>query len=160
VGQTALPNPLQHKDCSTGTGEKFCANSSPANPGLHDKPVKAAVFRRAADYGGVLNAVLCTVHCAAGPLLLAWWGTHNPGEAAEQWELGFLVMSGMLVALATWRQCSARLRWALWLLFALFASTGLLVERWPGLELVQYAASAGLIAAHLLNRHRSGPVRH
>ncbi|HEX8656406.1 MAG TPA: MerC domain-containing protein [Hymenobacter sp.] len=157
MGQTTLPNPLRHKGGGTGIdGGEFSANSLPVNPGPHNMPVNASVFRRAADYGGVLNAMLCTVHCAAGPLLLAWWGTHNPGKAAEQWELGSLVMSGMLVALATWRQCSTQLRWALWLLFALFAGTGLLAKWWPGLELVQYAASAGLIAAHLLNRHRSG----
>lgn len=109
-------------------------------------------FRRAADYGGVLNAVLCGVHCAVGPLLLAWWGTRNPGPAAERWELVFLVLSGVLVALATRRQSAPRLRLALWALFAVFAAAGLLAEHWAGLEYVQYAASAGLIAAHLLNQ--------
>ena len=109
-------------------------------------------FRRAADYGGVLNAVLCGVHCAVGPLLLAWWGTRNPSATAERWELAFLVLSGVLVALATRRHSSARLRLLLWGLFAVFAAAGLLAERWPGLEYVQYAASAGLIAAHLLNQ--------
>lgn len=29
-------------------------------------------LRRAPDYGGVRNAVLCAVHCVVGPLLLAW----------------------------------------------------------------------------------------
>lgn len=109
-------------------------------------------FRRAADYGGVLNAVLCGVHCAAGPLLLAWWGTRNPGATAERWELAFLGLSGVLVALATRRQSSPRLRRALWGLFAVFAAAALLAERWPWLQAVQYAASAGLIGAHLLNQ--------
>jgi chromate transport protein ChrA len=114
--------------------------------------MKISLFRRAADYGGVLNAVLCVVHCAAGPLLLAWWGTRHAGPLAERLELAFLVLSGVLVALATWRQSSAWLRLALWALFAVFTAAALLAERWPALQLVQYAASAGLIGAHLLNQ--------
>lgn len=109
-------------------------------------------LRRAADYGGVLNAVLCGVHCAVGPLLLAWWGTRNPGATAERWELAFLLLSGVLVALATRRHSSTGLRVALWGLFALFAVAALLAERWPVLQLVQYAASVGLIGTHLLNQ--------
>ena len=109
-------------------------------------------FRRAADYGGVFNAVLCGVHCAAGPLLLAWWGTRNPGATAERWELAFLVLSGVLVALATRRHSSTGLRLVLWGLFGVFAAAALLAERWPALQLVQYAASAGLIAAHWRNQ--------
>ena len=109
-------------------------------------------LRRAADYGGVLNAVLCGVHCAVGPLLLTCWGTRNPGATAERWELAFLVISGVLVALATRRHSSPALRRLLWGLFAVFTAAALLAERWPALQLVQYAASAGLIAAHLLNQ--------
>jgi hypothetical protein len=114
--------------------------------------MKVSLFRRAADYGGVLNAVLCVVHCAAGPVLLAWLGTRHAGVVAERWEVVFLVLSGVLVALATWRQSSTWLRLALWSLFAVFAAAALLAERWPVLQLVQYAASAGLIGAHLLNQ--------
>ena len=109
-------------------------------------------LRRAADYGGVLNAVLCGVHCAVGPLLLTWWGTRSPGATAERWELAFLVISGVLVAQATRRHSSPALRLLLWGLFAVFAAAALLAERWPALQLVQYVASAGLIAAHLLNQ--------
>lgn len=114
--------------------------------------MKALLVRQAADYGGVLNAVLCGVHCAAGPLLFAWWGARAPGAAAAQWEPLFLVLSGVLVALATWRRSSNKLRLALWGLFGLFAASALLAERWPGLEYVQYAASAGLLGTHLLNQ--------
>lgn len=114
--------------------------------------MRAFSFRRAADYGGVLNAVLCGVHCAVGPLLLAWWGTRNPGATAERWELAFLGLSGVLVALATRRHSSTGLRLVLWGLFGVFATAALLAERWPALQAVQYAASAGLIAAHLLNQ--------
>ncbi|AMJ66638.1 hypothetical protein AXW84_15295 [Hymenobacter sp. PAMC 26628] len=110
-------------------------------------------MRAAADYGGVLNAGLCGVHCAAGPALLAWWGTRNPGAAAERWEWGFLGLSGALVALATRRYSSTGLRVALWGLFAAFAAAALLAERWPWLAYAQYAASAGLVGDHLLN-HR------
>ncbi|WP_197076681.1 MerC domain-containing protein [Hymenobacter terrenus] len=118
----------------------------------HFSPGKVSLLRRAADYGGVLNAVLCGIHCAAGPLLLTWWGTQNAGATAEHWELGFLVLSGVLVAVATWRQSAPRLRLALWLLFGLFTAAALLAEHWPWMQFVQYAASAGLIGAHLLNQ--------
>jgi len=109
----------------------------------------------AADCGGVLNATLCTIHCAAGPALLAWWGTRNPGAVAECWELAFLVLSGLLVALASRRAATSGLRLALWGCFGVFAAAGLLAEQWPGLAAVQYAASAGLIITHLLNRRRT-----
>lgn len=109
-------------------------------------------LRRAADYGGILNAVLCGLHCALGPLLLAAWGARNPAATAERWELAFLVASGGLVALATRRHSSARLRGLLWGLFGVFAAAALLAGRWPGLQVVQYAASAGLVGAHALNQ--------
>lgn len=110
-------------------------------------------FRRAADYGGVLTAGLCGVHCAVGPLLLAWWGSRQPGAVAERWEWGFLGLSGVLVALATRRHSTPGLRLGLRGLFGVFAAAALLAEAWPPLQLVQYAAAAGLIIAHLLN-HR------
>ena len=110
-------------------------------------------FRRAADYGGVLNAALCGVHCAVGPLLLAWWGTRQPAATAERWEWVFLGLSGVLVALATRRHSSAGLRRALWGLFGVFALAALLAERWPALQVVQYAAATGLMVTHMLN-HR------
>jgi hypothetical protein len=113
-------------------------------------------LRGAADCGGVLNATLCTIHCAAGPALLAWWGTRNPGAVAERWELAFLVLSGVLVALASRRAATPGLRLALWGCFGVFAMAGLLAEQWPWLQAVQYAASVGLIIAHLLNRRRAG----
>jgi hypothetical protein len=111
---------------------------------------------RAADCGGVLNAMLCAIHCAAGPALLAWWGTRNPADVAERWELAFLALSGVLVALASRRAATPGLRLALWGCFGVFAAAGLLAEQWPWLEAVQYVASAGLIIAHLLNRRRAG----
>ena len=111
--------------------------------------------RGAADCGGVLNATLCTIHCAAGPALLAWWGTRSPGAVAERWELVFLVLSGVLVALASRRAAMLRLRLALWGFFGLFAVAALLAERWPWLQAVQYAASAGLLISHLLNRRQA-----
>jgi len=111
--------------------------------------MKAVWIRLAADYGGVLNSGLCLLHCAASPLLLAWWGVHP--HASEQWETGFLVVSGVLVLLATWRISSAGLRGALWGFFVVFAGAGLGEEQYPWLTLVQYVASAGLIGTHLLN---------
>lgn len=109
-------------------------------------------LQQVADYGGVLNTLLCVLHCAAGPLLLLWWGAHEPSDAAEYWELGFLGLSGVFVVLATWKRSTPRLRFLLWGLFVVFALSGLLTERWPFLEIVQYVASAGLIGAHLLNQ--------
>ena len=114
---------------------------------------KSPWLRQAADYGGVLNAGLYLVHCAAGPLLLAFFA--GTGAAlSESWDVAFLLLSGLLVGLATRRMSSAGLRGALQGFFGLFGAAVLLKERWPGIEAAQYAASAGLIATHLLNlRH-------
>lgn len=110
-------------------------------------------LRRIADYGGIASAVLCGIHCAAGPLLLTWWGSHQAPALAARGELVFLGASALLVGLATWQHSSGRLRLALWASLALFAAASLLAGRWPWLEAIQYLASAGLIGAHLLN-HR------
>jgi len=116
--------------------------------------MKSHLPRVLADYGGIINASLCLVHCAAGPLLLAWWSGTRSQELSPHWGTLFLVLSGILVLGATWRLSSQWIRLALWALFALFAATELLAERWPWLELVQYAASLGLVGTHLLNlRH-------
>lgn len=63
-------------------------------------------YSRVADYGGMFNAGLCVLHCAAGPLLLAWLGTHGRWLAAEQWDVAFLLVSAGMVALATRRPAS------------------------------------------------------
>jgi len=111
--------------------------------------MKTVWIRLAADYGGMVNSGLCLLHCAAGPLVLAFWGVQE--QTSEQWEIAFLVASGLLVALATWQMTSVRLRITLWGFFALFAGAGLWHEHYPWLEAIQYLASAGLIATHLLN---------
>jgi hypothetical protein len=108
-------------------------------------------LRLLADYGGALSAGLCLVHCAAGPLLLAWWG-QQPAE--DNGDLVFLLLSVGLAVPATWQLSSQRLRWSLWIGLALFAATTLLADRYPLLEYVQYVVSVGLISVHLLNlRH-------
>lgn len=89
-----------------------------------------------------------------GPVLLAWWSGVQHAEPAEHWDMVFLLLSGLLVAGATRRLSSWRLRTTLWAFFALFAATVLLVEQWPWLELVQYGASLGLMGTHLLNLRR------
>ncbi len=110
-------------------------------------------LRKAADYGGALSAGLCLVHCAAGPLLLAWWGG-QPTLHEGAGDLLFLGLSAGLVVLATRRLSSPRLRAALWAGLGLFAIAVLLAARYPWLEYAQYGASLGLLGAHLLNlRH-------
>jgi hypothetical protein len=99
-------------------------------------------IRLLADYGGALSAGLCLLHCAAGPLLLVWWGRQ---PIADDGDLIFLLLSAGMVVLATW---------TLWTGLALFAATVLLADRYPLLEYVQYAVSIGLLGTHLLNlRH-------
>ncbi|GAA4372456.1 hypothetical protein GCM10023186_01980 [Hymenobacter koreensis] len=102
-----------------------------------------------ADYGGMLNAGLCLLHCTVGPVLLAFLSVRQ--HSSELWEGVFLVMSGLLVAVATWRMSSVGLRLGLWGFFGVFVAAGLLSESYPWLELVQYAASVGLMGTHLLN---------
>jgi len=109
--------------------------------------MKLSCVRLWADYGGVLNAGLCAVHCAAGPLLLAFWGVKPSADG----DVIFLLLSVVLVAAASGRLSTWRLRLALWTGLALFAATVLLADRYPALEYVQYAVSFGLIGVHLLN---------
>jgi hypothetical protein len=103
-----------------------------------------------ADYGGVLNAGVCAVHCAAGPFILAFWGV-KPASSESAGDLIFLLLSGILVAAASGRLSTWQLRLALWTGLALFAATVLLADRYPVLEYVQYAVSFGLMGVHLLN---------
>jgi hypothetical protein len=101
----------------------------------------------------MLNAVLCLLHCAAGPLLLAWWSGQKK-EPDPLWDLLFLLVSGVLVVGATWRLTAWRLKVALWAFFALFAVSILLANDYPLMELAQYGTSVGLLGTHLLNlRH-------
>ncbi|AWM32503.1 MerC family mercury resistance protein [Hymenobacter nivis] len=73
---------------------------------------KSSWLRQAADYGGVLNAGLCLVHCAAGPLLLVLFA--GTGAALSKgWDVAFLLLSVLLVGLATRRTSSSGLRGAL-----------------------------------------------
>ena len=118
--------------------------------------MKRKIPQGVADFGGALNAGLCLVHCLAGPLLLAVWGSHT--HTSEVWDIVFLVISGVLIALATRRSTTRAVRLALWGCFALFAAAWLLRTAYPWLEAVQYLASIGLIVAHIVNlrlRHRN-----
>ncbi len=98
----------------------------------------------------MLNAALCVLHCAAGPVLLAFWGSQADTEDGIL-DLLFLGLSAGLALLATWRLSSPGLRGALWGFFGLFAATTLLADHYPVLRWVQYAASLGLMGTHLLN---------
>ena len=123
-----------------------------------------SLLRLTADYGGILNGGLCIVHCAAGPLLLALWGA-RAGTGPGPGDVLFLVVSGILIVGATWRMSAWWLRGALWGFFTLFALAMMLAVRYPGMQMVHYAASLGLIGTHLLNlRHarrvaRAGATR-
>jgi MerC mercury resistance protein len=112
--------------------------------------VPTALFRRAADYGGILNAALCVLHCAAGPVLLVFWGAQAEGEDGN-WDLLFLGLSAVLAAVATWQLSSPGLRVALWGFFGLFAGATLGADAHPAWQWLQYAASLGLMGTHLLN---------
>jgi len=111
--------------------------------------MKTLWIRLVADYGGVFNSSVCLLHCAVSPLLLSLWGVHP--HTPEQWDSVFLILSGVLVALATWRMSSRSLRLALWGFFLLFVSAWLWQQQYPCLEIVQYVSSAGLVGTHLLN---------
>ena len=114
--------------------------------------MKTSWLRLWADYGGMLNAAACVLHCAAGPALLAAWGA-RPGASPsdEAADLVFVALSAGLTAAATWRWSSGGLRLALWGWLLVFAAATLLADDHPVLRWVQYAASVGLAGTHLLN---------
>jgi hypothetical protein len=115
--------------------------------------MKLSRVRLWADYCGVLNAGVCAVHCAAGPLILALWGA-KPNSNEDNGDLIFLLLSVVLVVAASGRLSTWQLRLALWTGLVLFAATVLLADRYPVLEYAQYAVSFGLMGVHLLNlRH-------
>jgi hypothetical protein len=103
---------------------------------------------RLADGLGIVNSVLCIVHCLAMPLLIAAGASffQNP---LIGW--AFVILAYLAVRSAVRRRSNARIALILGIGWALFAVGIVLENQYEGLEVLTYMGSTVLIAGHLLN---------
>ncbi len=118
-----------------------------------------------ADYAGIIAAIICLIHCLAGPLILGVTA-HNHGHehTAEgpwylhrSWDFVFLG-AGLLAVWQSSRHSQQRwMKSLLWITFGFLAGAVLLEEQGPWFRYLVYLSSLGLIVAHLfhLRRHLS-----
>ena len=121
--------------------------------------MKTDLLSRKADYIGITGSVLCLIHCLVTPVLLMTTAVMRD----EHLRIGFLSLDYVFIGVnivavyfATKSSVSLAIKWALWGFLALF-TVAILLEGVNGVfQLAGYAASAGLVATHLLNirQHR------
>jgi hypothetical protein len=105
-------------------------------------------FFRSGDGFGILNSVLCIVHCLAMPVLIAA-GAGYFDHPLIGW--AFVVLAYLAVRSAIRSRNNARIAMILGIGWALFAVGVILEKQYAGLETLTYMGSAVLIAGHLLN---------
>lgn len=103
---------------------------------------------RSADLVGIVNTVLCLIHCLAMPLLVSV-GAAFFAHPLLSW--GFALLAFVAVYFATRNSTGRRVVWFLWGAASLFAMAVLLEHEWHWMHEVSYVASALLIIGHLLN---------
>jgi hypothetical protein len=119
----------------------------------HIDCMDAPLLRHRADYLGITGSVLCIIHCLITPILVMTSTLLNH----DTLRVGFLSLDYLFIAInigAVWsasRHTSRPIRLALWGFLCLFAVGLLLEDLDEGFEYLAYAASAGLVAGHLLN---------
>lgn len=112
------------------------------------------VVDKKADYIGITGSVLCIVHCVAAPVLVMTSSVlRNDTLRAGFLSLDYVFIAVNIVAVyfATRQHTSSAIRTALWGCLFLFAVGLLLEDVSPGFEYMAYAASTGLVIAHLFN---------
>lgn len=103
---------------------------------------------RSGDGLGILNSVLCIVHCLAMPVLIAA-GASYFDHSLFGW--AFVVLAYLAVRSAIRSRNNARIALILGIGWAFFAVGIVLEKQHEGLEALTYLGSAVLIAGHLLN---------
>jgi hypothetical protein len=119
----------------------------------HIARMDAPLLRHRADYLGITGSVLCIIHCLITPVLVITSTLLNH----DALRVGFLSLDYLFIGInivAVWsasRHASRLIRLALWGFLSLFAVGLLLEDLHESFEYLAYAASAGLVAGHLLN---------
>jgi hypothetical protein len=109
-----------------------------------------------ADYLGIGSALVCLVHCLAGPLFMGLSAhAHEQGELHHlldpSWNYLFLGLGGIAVRHSARRAAQPLVRYSLWISLALLALSLLLEERLPGIHYAVYLTSGALIVFHVIN---------
>ncbi|GAB3563862.1 hypothetical protein GCM10027578_08310 [Spirosoma luteolum] len=108
---------------------------------------------RYADYVGITGSVLCLIHCLITPILVLTSTLLNH----DTLRVGLVSLDYVFIGvniLAVWsasRHTSPAIGWALWAFLALFSAALLAESYHPLFAYLAYAASLGLVIAHLAN---------
>lgn len=109
-----------------------------------------------ADYLGIGSALVCLLHCLAGPLFVGLSAhAHEQGELHHlldpSWNYLFLGLGVIAVRHSARRAAQPLVKYSLWISLSLLALSLLLEERLPGIHYAVYLTSAALIAFHVIN---------
>ncbi|WNJ19225.1 MerC domain-containing protein [Pontibacter sp. G13] len=130
-------------------------------------PSQPTSQRSYSDYLGIASALLCLVHCLAGPIFLGFsMHTHSHGTEAHahtedlgtwawvfdpNWDFLFLAIGFVAVWFSSKHTHQNWMKGVMWGTFACL-SMAILLERFEVFfEYLVYAGSAALILVHLLN---------
>ena len=121
--------------------------------------MKTDLFSRKADYIGITGSVLCLAHCLVTPVLLMTTTLMRDEHLRVSYlslDYVFIGINIVAVYFATRANPSPAIKRALWGFLALFTIAILLEDMNETVQLISYAASAGLVMTHLINirRHR------
>ena len=114
-------------------------------------------FSRTADLAGIVNTVLCLIHCLAMPIFVSL-GAAFVAHPLLSW--AFAALAFVAVYYATRHGSSRPVTWFLWCAAALFAVALVLEHQWHWLHEVSYVASALLIIGHLINLRQGRGYAH
>ena len=118
-------------------------------------PLKTQQSTSFSDYLGITSALICLLHCLAAPVLMGWGVlAHSHGEnfwLDHSWDYVFLGLGLIAVWFSSEHTHQKFLKVLLWITFGLLCGTVFLGHSYPVFQVLAFAASLGLIFAHLLN---------
>jgi hypothetical protein len=133
-----------------------------------------AIFNSRSDYIGIVSATICLIHCIAVPLFFAYYMHDQASEFRAfgpqfqiphtHYHLGsigffkvdyiFLTIGLIAIIFSSKHTENKWIRACLWVSYLVLAGSVLMEEASLFFQVTLYIASAGLIAAHVVNlRH-------
>lgn len=104
------------------------------------------------DYFGIIGSVLCAVHCALTPFIIAAM------SAAQIAEKGLVWLDYLFITLCLWavfhssqRANSPKIKIGFWASWVVFAMGILLEDAIEGMNYMGYAGTLGLVGLHFWN---------